>query len=46
LAWWCGLVGAIGTVRHAIGPAARRWIDRISGAVLALFGVAELRRAI
>lgn len=46
LAWWCGLVGMITLVRRAIGPAARRWIDRLSGAMLAVFGVAELRRAI
>jgi threonine/homoserine/homoserine lactone efflux protein len=46
LAWWCVLVGAVSLARHTISPAARRWIDRISGAVLALFGVAELRRAI
>jgi threonine/homoserine/homoserine lactone efflux protein len=46
LAWWCALVGVISAGRRAVGPAVRRWIDRLSGAVLALFGVAELRRAI
>ncbi|WP_332763806.1 LysE family translocator [Phenylobacterium sp.] len=44
--WWCALVGAMGLSRHAIGPRARRWIDRISGAVLVLFGVAELKRSL
>jgi len=44
--WWCGLVGAMSLSRHAIGPAARRWIDRVSGAVLMLFGVAELKRSL
>jgi threonine/homoserine/homoserine lactone efflux protein len=46
LTWWCGLVGVISLARHAIGARVRRWIDRLSGAVLMLFGVAELRRAV
>jgi threonine/homoserine/homoserine lactone efflux protein len=36
----------VGAGRHAVGPGARLWIDRVSGAVLALFGVAEVRRAV
>lgn len=46
LAWWCGVVSVVGAARHAVGPRARLWIDRVSGAVLALFGVAEVRRAV
>jgi threonine/homoserine/homoserine lactone efflux protein len=46
LLWWCGVVAVVSAARHAIGPAVRRWIDRVSGVVLAVFGVAELRRAI
>jgi threonine/homoserine/homoserine lactone efflux protein len=46
LVWWCGVVAAVSLARHAIGPTVRRWIDRLSGVVLAAFGVAELRRAV
>jgi threonine/homoserine/homoserine lactone efflux protein len=45
LAWWCAVVVVISLFRHAIGPAVRRWIDRIVGAALVVFGLAELRRA-
>ncbi len=46
LLWWCGLVACVSAVRHAIGGRARRWIDRVAGAALALFGVVEVRRAL
>jgi threonine/homoserine/homoserine lactone efflux protein len=46
LLWWCGVTAVVASFRHAIGPRARRWIDRISGAILAVFGVVELRKAI
>jgi threonine/homoserine/homoserine lactone efflux protein len=46
VAWWIGMVATVALARHAIGARARRWIDRISGAVLALFGLAEIRRAV
>ena len=46
LLWWCGLVGGVSAVRHAIGAQARRWIDRVAGAALAAFGVVEIRRAL
>ena len=44
--WWCGVVSGVSAVRHAIGQRTRRWIDRVAGAALALFGAAELRRAV
>ncbi len=44
--WWCGMVAGISAIRHAIGPRARTWIDRVAGTVLALFGAAEVRRAV
>jgi threonine/homoserine/homoserine lactone efflux protein len=44
LLWWCIVVGAVSAFRHAIGPAARRWIDRAAGAFLIGFGVLELAR--
>ncbi len=44
--WWCGVVAGVSAVRHAIGRRARRWIDRVAGAALALFGAAEIRRSV
>ena len=44
--WWCGLVACISAVRHALGDTARRWIDRVAGTVLAVFGALEVRRAL
>ena len=43
--WWCGVTAVVSGFRHAIGPRARRWIDRIAGAILTVFGLAELRKA-
>lgn len=45
LLWWLGLTLAVTALRGALGPRVRAWIDRVSGAALALFGVAEVRRA-
>ena len=44
--WWLALTVTVSIVRHAVGQRARRWIDVTSGAVLSLFGVAEVRRAL
>jgi threonine/homoserine/homoserine lactone efflux protein len=46
LLWWIGMVAAVSLALHAIGQRARRWIDRISGVVLAACGLAEIRRAV
>ncbi|HWA62256.1 MAG TPA: LysE family transporter [Caulobacteraceae bacterium] len=46
LAWWVGVVAVVSALRGTIGPRVRLWIDRISGAVLGLFGALELRRAL
>ena len=46
LLWWCFIVGAVTIFRHALGQRMRRWIDRIAGSFLMLFGVAELRRSL
>jgi threonine/homoserine/homoserine lactone efflux protein len=46
LLWWCGIVGAVGVFRHAMGPRTRRWIDRAAGLALAAFGLLELRRSL
>jgi threonine/homoserine/homoserine lactone efflux protein len=46
LLWWCAVVGLVSLFRRAVGLAARIWIDRISGGLLAGFGLLELRRAV
>ena len=46
LLWWCGLVAAISAASHMIGAPVRRWIDRIAGTALGLFGLAEVRTAV
>jgi threonine/homoserine/homoserine lactone efflux protein len=46
LLWWCLLVTVVSLFRHSIGQKIRAWIDCISGAVLAGFGIAELRRSL
>ncbi len=46
LLWWLGLTVAVAALRGVLGERARAWIDRISGAALALFGLAEVRRAL
>jgi threonine/homoserine/homoserine lactone efflux protein len=46
LLWWCGVVGFVSLFRHAIGRRARRWIDRVAGLALGVFGVVELRRGL
>lgn len=44
--WWLLLTATVSIVRHAVGQRTRRWIDVTSGAVLSLFGIAEIRRAL
>lgn len=39
-AWWLGLCSVIATVRQALTPRTMAWIDRISAAILILFGAA------
>jgi len=44
--WWLLLTLAVSVARHIFGRRTRDWINGISGAVLGLFGVAEIRSAI
>lgn len=44
--WWLVLTATVSIVRHAVGRRMRRWIAVTSGAVLSLFGMAEIRRAL
>jgi threonine/homoserine/homoserine lactone efflux protein len=46
LLWWCSVTAVVSAFRHALGPRTRRWIDHVAGAVLVVFGVTELRKAI
>jgi len=46
IAWWCCLVTAVALARHALGSKLRALIDRGVGIGLAVFGVAEMRRAL
>jgi threonine/homoserine/homoserine lactone efflux protein len=45
LLWWLLVTALAATARRSLGPRARRWIDRLSGAVLGVLGAAEIRRA-
>ena len=39
LSWWVALVSVVAAVRHGISESALVWVSRISGAVIAVFGV-------
>ncbi|MCC6470914.1 MAG: LysE family transporter [Alphaproteobacteria bacterium] len=41
-AWWLFLAGAMAALHRQVPPAAVAWINRVSGAVLAVFGIAAL----
>jgi threonine/homoserine/homoserine lactone efflux protein len=45
-AWWLLLTGAVGLVREKLNPALLRWVNRLSGIILLLFGVAALWQAV
>jgi threonine/homoserine/homoserine lactone efflux protein len=40
--WWIALSTAAGALRHHITPAGLTWVNRLSGALLAAFGLAVL----
>jgi threonine/homoserine/homoserine lactone efflux protein len=46
LLWWLGITTAVAAARGVLGPRVRAWVDRVSGATLAVFGAAEIRRAL
>jgi arginine exporter protein ArgO len=41
-AWWLLLSAGVSAFRHAAGPGTLRWVNRISGAVVAGFGLVAL----
>lgn len=45
LLWWCAMTLAIAAMRDALSVTALRWIDRVAGAALIVFGLVEIRRA-
>ncbi|BBK44347.1 lysine transporter LysE [Allostella vacuolata] len=45
-AWWLGLSTLVGGLRGRIRPSLLAWINRVSGAVLAAFGLAALYSAL
>ena len=46
LLWWLWLTAVIALARGVLGPRVRAWVDRVSGAALAVFGLTEIRRAL
>jgi threonine/homoserine/homoserine lactone efflux protein len=40
--WWMMLSGAVSTLRARLDPGALRWVNRLSGLVLLVFGVTAL----
>ena len=44
-AWWLLLSGAVGLVRERLNPGILRWVNRLSGLILVLFGAAALWQA-
>jgi threonine/homoserine/homoserine lactone efflux protein len=41
-AWWLVLSSSAGAARSRIGPSGMRWINRLSGCIIAAFGLAAL----
>lgn len=39
LAWWIALSAVVAAVRHAVSDSAVHWVNRISGAIVAGFGL-------
>jgi arginine exporter protein ArgO len=40
--WWLLLSGGVATFRHKVGPSALRWVNRVSGLIVAGFGLLAL----
>ena len=41
-AWWLILSGGVGLVREKLNPAILRWVNRVSGVILVVFGIAAV----
>jgi threonine/homoserine/homoserine lactone efflux protein len=44
-AWWLILSGGVGLVRERLNPAILRWVNRVSGLILVVFGAAAVWQA-
>jgi threonine/homoserine/homoserine lactone efflux protein len=44
--WWVGLTAVVGGLRSRVTPAALAWINRLSGAVLLVFGCVAIAVAV
>ena len=40
--WWLALCGSVSLLRRRMGPAVMAWVNRISGMVIAAFGIGIL----
>jgi arginine exporter protein ArgO len=40
--WWLLLSGGVAMFRHKVGPSALQWVNRVSGLVVAGFGLLAL----
>lgn len=40
--WWLALSGIVAVLRHRVTPRGLRWVNRVSGAIIAAFGLAAL----
>jgi len=40
--WWVGLTLVVGRLRGRVTPSALGWVNRVSGAVLLVFGLAAI----
>ncbi len=45
-AWWLFLSGTVAGLRHAITPAWMRWVNRLSGGLILIWGLLALTRAL
>jgi threonine/homoserine/homoserine lactone efflux protein len=46
IAWWLALIGAVGLIRERITPALLAGVNRVTGVIVVLFGLAVLLRAV
>jgi len=44
--WWVGLTAVVGRLRSRVTPAALAWVNRLSGAVLLVFGCVAIAVAV
>ena len=45
-AWWLFLSGTVASLRHAVTPTWMRWINRLSGGLILVWGLLALTRAL